>query len=353
MTSSNGVRRLATIAFLLSVSSVAGQASAETPNVDERAATLFKQGKAAEQKRDWPEAYRLFRELWDLSPSYDVAANVAFGALKLQHVAEGASFLSYALRHFPATGDPKKRTEIRNYLNLAEKKVTSVTVSTDPPSAEVLVDGSAPLDAIFLEPGEHVVEARAPGHESARETVVATAGAAREVRLVLKPSLDPASATNASAPLEAPVPAPKPENTVPQPLPPPAVDADRSVVPALVAGSVALAGLAVGIGFTLAANSKESEATDIRRALGSPSSCSAQASPGDCDRLRDLETSEDRNSTVSAVGFVVGGLGAATAVAYLLWPAGGSATATSTSGRLRVAPALGRHGATFGLSGRF
>src|SRR5687767_11559519 len=103
MTASFGVRFLAVVIFLVMTASFVGRASAQT-STEDRAAKLFKQGKAAEQKRDWPEAYRLFRELWGISPSYDVAANVAFSALKLQRVAEGASFLSYALHHFPATG---------------------------------------------------------------------------------------------------------------------------------------------------------------------------------------------------------------------------------------------------------
>ena len=139
------------------------------------------------------------------------------------------------------------------------------------------------------------------------------------------------------------------------PTPAPAPDtasSERSLVPAIIAGSIAVVGLAAGIGFTVSANGKESDADAIRKATG-PSGCAMPAAAPSCDRLRELESSEDRQSTLGAIGFVVGGVGAAAALGYLLWPADPPPTATSSHRRVKAIPALGPKSAALIVSTSF
>jgi hypothetical protein len=325
----------------------------------ERAAELFTQGKAAARKSDWQNAYRLFQESWILNASFDVAANLGFSALKLKRHADAARYLSYALRHFPTTGERTKRTELSRLLGVAKKQVTTVTVVVEPASAEILINDTPrtePGAPLFLDPGQHTIEARASGYESEKQTLTTTAGAERNLNIALKQSLAPAALT--APPPAAPAPSAPPPTTERTPTPnadsADSADSGRSLVPAIVAGGIAVVGLAAGIGFTLSANSKESEAEDIRKTTGG-SGCAPPASSPDCDRLSDLEKSEDRQSTFGTLGFVVGGVAAATALGYLLWPDSGPATAaTRTRARhFAATPAVGPTGAALFVSTSF
>ncbi len=332
----------------------ASTADDRTTDAD-RAADLFAQGKAAAQKSDWQTAFRLFQESWILNASYDTAANLGFTALKLKRHSDAARYLSYALRHFPTTGERTKRNELSRLLSVAKKQVTTVTIVVEPANAEILVNDTPrtdPGDPLFLDPGQHTIEARASGYESEKQTLTTTAGAERNLNIALKQSLAPAALTAAPPPAPASTAPPPPIDSTPAPTPDSA-SSGRSLVPAIVAGGIAVVGLAAGIGFTLSANSKESKADDIRKATG-PSGCAPPATTPDCDRLSDLESSEDRHSTYGTIGFVVGGVAAATALGYLLWPHDAQTAATSNRNRhLQATPALGPTGAALFLSTRF
>jgi hypothetical protein len=325
-----------------------------TTDAADRAGALFAEGKAAAKKNDWQTAYRLFQESWILNASYDTAANIGFSALKLKKYAEAARFLSYALRHFPTTGERAKRNELSRLLGVAKKQVTTVTVVVEPANAEVLVNDTPRADQddpLFLDPGQHTIEVRASGYESEKQTLVTTAGAERNLNIALKQSMAPAALTAAPPPAPATTAPPAPIDSAPPPTSDTA-GSGRSLVPAIVAGGVAVVGLAAGIGFTVSANSKESDADDIRKATG-PSGCARPTSAPDCDRLHDLEESEDRQSTFGTIGFIVGGVGAAAALGYLLWPQDRQTATNMTARRFTATPTFGPQGAAVSLSTRF
>jgi hypothetical protein len=362
----HSLRRLTLVAFL--VTAPVTTASAQTPakpgpaarsddqtaNAD-RAAAVFTEGKAAAKRNDWQTAYRLFQESWILNASFDTAANIGFSALKVKKHAEAARYLSYAIRHFPTTGDRAKRNELTRLLGVAKNQVTTVTLVVEPTSAEILVNGTPrtdQADPLFLDPGQHTIEARATGYESEKQTLTTTAGAERDLKIALKQSMAPAALTAAPPPAPATTAPPAPLDSTPAPAPDTA-GSGRSLVPAIVAGGVAVIGLAAGIGFTLTANSKESEADDIRKASNTLSLCAVQSPPADCARLRDLEESEDQMSTFAAAGFVAGGVGAAVALGYLLWPQDRSTAALRVKPRLEAMPAVSTRGAGLFVSTRF
>ena len=330
------------LAVFLAALGLAGVASAQDADSAERASQLFAEGQAAAKRKDWSEAYRLYRAAWMLTPSYDVAANVAHSAIKLGQVADGASFFAYALRHYPATGDAQKRATLTNYLDLAKQKVMTINVTTDPATAEVFVDGNTPIDTIFLEPGVHVIEARAPGYEATIERVTARAGAQRDLKLVLKQAVAPAMSLADSGHTTPPAPkilaTPSPTSSAEE------RQSTRSIVPALVAGGVAALGIGAGIAFTLSADSKESEADDIRETMGA-SGCSISPPSSDCARLRDITETEDRHKTYAAVGFGVGALAAATVAGYFLWPSSDRSrnSAPGQTTKLSATPIVGTY----------
>jgi hypothetical protein len=151
---------------------------------------------------------------------------------------------------------------------------------------ELLLD-AAPLDtaligtAVAVDPGEHRLEVRAPGHESWSKTIILTEeGVTTEVAVPALVAID----------VEPPVPAPAPAPVKPVPMSPavePApvapVDRDTSLPVWMIAGgSVAGAGLvllAVGGGFTADAASawKEADCTGGRCASAEAQGLSEQA----------------------------------------------------------------------------
>jgi hypothetical protein len=338
-------------ATLISVLLGAGAAPAQTSEDAERATSAFAQGKAAAREGDWQNAHRLFQESWIMNPAYDTAANLGYSALKLARYAEAARSLAYALGHFPATGARAKRAELTRLYAVARRQVTTVALELEPAGADVLVDGEprGRGETLFFDPGQHVIEIKMSGYEPARRTLVAVANTEHALRVVLTevalPSPAPeAPPTPAARAASLPVPVRRTTRI-------PAAGSDeepaRSLAPAIVAGGIAAAGLAAGLGFTLSANSTESEADDLRKTTG-PSGCYGKGDSGDCARLRELERTEDRERMLGTVGFVAGGLGAAAAITYLLWPSS-SAPKPATRASLAAAP----RGAAIVVGGRF
>jgi hypothetical protein len=92
-------------------------------------------------------------------------------------------------------------------------------------------------------------------------------------------------------------------------------------VPAFVATGVAVAGGVVGLVFTVSANSKASDADELRDRLNALGGCSGDAaSSSDCVDLKDQRSSVDSSRNVAVGAFVVGGV-AALAAGYFYWDA--------------------------------
>src|SRR6187455_542588 len=138
----------------------------ENESPQDRADALFLQGKAAAQAKNWDEAHKLLAQAWQLKQSYDIASNLGQVAYLLGKHAEAAQHVSFALRHYPATGDAEQKQKIQDLLDMVRQKVSSLSLQVTPLEAEVLIDGAAagranalPLE-LFVEPGERVITAR-------------------------------------------------------------------------------------------------------------------------------------------------------------------------------------------------
>lgn len=307
---------------------------ARAGETDERAAAEWlARGNAAFREGRFAEAEKAYREAWALKKGYDVAGNLGAAELAQGKTAQAAEHLAFTLRLFPLTGDPALRERMQKALAQCRHGVGAVRVQVDPPGAEVYVDGvlrgRAPLaDEVFVDPGEHLVEARLPGYTGGRDHVRVGAGAGESLTFLLRP-----------------LPGPRAQ---PAPLP---AQKRRSPVPALAMGGAALAGFGLGAALIGLSAARRSDAASVREAIRTDGgSCVTGAGNFDGGRCPTLTSSLRADDTLHDVGvgaFVTGAAAAAGAVTYLLWP-------TPRAGReLRVAPAFDDKGGALFFTGRF
>jgi hypothetical protein len=326
----------ATIALSLCLTAIAPASRAQPPPKPEtaevealtdKARQLFMDGLDALKRGRWAEAHASLLAAWRIKPHYQIASNLGASELKLGKHREAAEHLSYYLREAPPAKE-KERERAKAMLDEALARVAAVTVVGPPAGAELRVDGtsagSMPLAGpLFMDPGEHVLEARAEGFWTGREKLDAKAGEKREVRLALRK--------------DEPAPAP----TVP-PKPP----ERRSLLPGIVLGGAAVAGLAVGAGLLGVSGSKSATASDLNAGvLASHHSCIATAANFDarCADIADVASTSDRLHN-AGVGVLVGGsVLAAASVIYFVWPAP----------RVSVVPVAGKTGGGVWASGSF
>jgi len=193
-----------------------------------------------------------------------------------------------------------------------------------------------------VDPGEHVIEARAPGYKAFSQAIrVGDQGAIAAVRVpplesdgsAVAPAEPPAQTSTPSAPVaDGTV-----NTTVDTPLEAAADDGSGRRTLALVVGGVGVVGLGVGAFFGLRAMSKNSDAED----LCDGSHCFAEA--------EDLTDQAKNAALISNIGF---GVGAAAliggAVLYFTAP-----KAETTTARWQVTPVAGTRGGSLLLRGAF
>jgi len=190
--------------------------------------------------------------------------------------------------HYATTRDVAD-AELRQLEPRIAKLVVTVPASVT--GAQVTIDGK-PIDAarfgeaLALVPGEHELEATAPGREPVRTTLVLNAGRTKNV---------PVFASGVTRPEPTPVtPAPEPEE-----------DGSSLRATAYVVGGLGLVGLALGGAFGAAAMAKKGEVEDSCDGLACTPEGVEAASEGDLF------------GNVSTAGFVIGGVALATGVT--LW----------------------------------
>ena len=291
--------------------SPASPASAPAPaneaDADQRAADRLRAGNQALRETRFADAERAYREAFLLKRGYDIAGDLAMAELAQAKHRAAAEHFTYSLRLFPLTGDPALRERMRRALDLARQEVSAVHVTVDIPGAVVLVDGArvgdAPLeDELFVEPGEHTVEARRPGFQVALQRVLAPRGGRAEAALRLSPLPE---AAPPPAPPSAPPPAPK----------------KRSVVPTLVLGGAAAIGLGAGAALLAVSSGRRNDAQGLRDGiLQGGGSCAPSAAAASCGKLSAAWDAAYATQNAAVASFVVAGAAATGAVFYAFWP---------------------------------
>ena len=251
--------------------------------------------------------------------------------VQIGKIVEGTENLNRVVREQLAPGAPAAfaaaQERAKKVLDEAKPKIAKLKIAVAAPSdaqVSVKIDGeSVPLANLNMnrpiDPGEHHIEATAPGFKPASAKVKLAEGGVDSIALTLEPDPNAAKATPATVVINSPSPA--------QPAEQPKTDQGSSRVPAYAAFGVGVIGLGVGTVTGLMASSKKSDLE---------SQCDAN---GACpESARDTLDSGKTLGTVSTIGFVVGAVGVAAGVFLYLTsgPSSSTARASASANGLRI-----------------
>ena len=317
-------------ACLLATCTATQRAAADGPPSAEDqalATTLFREGKALLEAGKVAEACRKLDESQRLDPGGGTLLNLA-----VCHEKEGKTATAWA--EFRQARDVAEHDHRDDRIELAdehakalEAKLSKLTVhvpaGVDLPDMELLLDQRQVRRPAWgtqmpVDPGVHTVEARAPGKKAWHTDVDVLPDADRKTLLV------PAWEEEAPA---APTPAPAiaPVTVIRAEAPPP----PHNRTPAIVAGSIGVAGVVLGSIFGVRAFKKHDD---------SAAACTTNPCGADSVAANDAaKTAADVSTVAFAVGLV--GLGVGT----YLWLSSGEPPAAPRT--LRITP--------FGVAGTF
>ena len=241
--------RLLLLAALLALPGAAGAADPPAgPPADPAAAAraAYRRGADLYKAGKYREAIAQFEAADRLKPSPALQFNIGQSWERLGDHAEALAAFARYLRLDPAA--PNRESVQRTVRSLEARLAATgrqmLHVTTDPPGADLSVDGAAagkaPLDAAYP-PGPHALAAAAPGRRAAVREVLLPAQQSLEVNLVLEPGQDPAGASAlAATPPAAPLGA-----TLPDPAPQPVER--KSWLGPIIAGGVGVVAAGAGI----------------------------------------------------------------------------------------------------------
>lgn len=364
------------LAFLSS--SVPHRAEAQDDPVTIQARARFKEGVDFYDKGQYENARLAFLQAYALKKHPAVLLNLAQSSAKAGHPLEAAKYFQQFIKE-STSASPAQRTDAENGLAEVRQKLGRIEIVAQA-GTEITLDekerlGTAPLDAIDVEPGSHTLR-------SSTETVRVTANAGQKVQARFGGGTQPVP------PVPVPVPGPGPTTAPPTPPPnetgpttePPAETGKHTnllsrpdnmtpVVIGTVVFGIGLAGAIIFAIFKADAQSKaDSVAAEIRTAAikrgydgdhnGIPDAkgvCSdtnpqihADFSldvPGKTSACTTLQQNNDKvntNATIANVSLIVMGVGAITAVGWYLFAPkrdDNASTATASSDDKRKAPA--------------
>ena len=309
----------------------------------------YKEGIALHDRGREQDAYVKFAQAYAVLKTPPILFNLArTEQLTMRLVEANAHFREYLALPDQRLIPKESRDKARAYAAELRGQLGHLAI-TAPAGASISIDGAelgarAPIaEEIDVMPGHHVIVARLDDSSTTATLSVAGGVTTRvglqfEQRPAAQPSPSPATLPSAQA---TSVPPPSPER--------PTVEgsyATRDVVRWTSTG-VAIAGVAVGVGFMLAANSKDDDLKSYQ--LTHAHAC-VTGSTEVCAAASSFQNDRDRARTFSTIGFVIGGLGVATAAAsWLFWPR--NAEGTRRGGW--VAPSFGVTGYGLQAGGRF
>ncbi|WP_437798780.1 PEGA domain-containing protein [Sorangium sp. So ce693] len=281
--------------------------------------------------REYVEAEAELQSAWELNPTFDVAYNLGNTKYQLKKYREAAEHLSFALRNWPLVKTVAKlKPTAEQRLAESRAQVGALRVTVSAAGAEVLVDGKAvgraPLEGeVFVEPGEHRVEARLEGYAPVSQTVKSAKGETADVGLAMvavKSEAQTAGAKTEGGAGAAGVGAGAPVMGQPPagPVEPPP---KKNWVPVIALGAASAVGLAVGITSTVLSRNARSDAEGYREQIRQANGGCIDPQSDLIDTCRDVKSEAERAArfgTVSVIGYAASGALAVAAVTYALWP---------------------------------
>ncbi|XXT15337.1 hypothetical protein WME94_34310 [Sorangium sp. So ce429] len=158
---------------------------------------LVRRGQRARNAGHWTEAYAAYKAAFEAADPAsstgleraEIAGELGLCELALNKHRDAAEHLAWSLGQLEALPLPLQK-RFQEGRRKAESLVAVLILAVDPPDAEVLVDGKqvgrpARTYTLYLEPGRHMVRARAPGREDALHAIGAVTGAKHDIAMVL------------------------------------------------------------------------------------------------------------------------------------------------------------------------
>jgi len=245
----------------------------------------------------------------------------------------------------PSPALTKARERAQTALDGAKSKIAFLTISVKGPkevsTATVTVDGESVPTALLdadrpTDPGDHVIEASAPGYlkASARVSIKEAERKAISVRLDVDPNAtaplpaagpaEPApGAQHSPAPMGTPAPSREPRYSIGADSGP-AAGGSPNRTGAYIAWAVGGVALAVGAGFGAVAMKGKSD-------LKCPGN---ECSPSESDKLSEAKTA----GNISTAGFIVGGVGLVLGTVLFFTASPSSSASNRGAARLAGAP---------------
>lgn len=322
---------------------VFAQGAQRAPSEDNtRARDVFRQGLAAMKDGKFADARKAFQEAFSIRRTYDVAASLGQVELELKAYRDAAEHLDFALKNFAPRESAESLENVKTGLQTAKQHVAEIRISVNEPSAQIALDGRdvgvSPLaNNIFVEAGQHTVEARLGPDRIASQNVKATEGASLNVELVVR---NASGAPTTKAPINSGLPI-SPADTTRR--------SDGEYTAPAIAATAGGVALITGVVLLVVAAGDESERSKILDELPGMNACANRTErPSDCarvDELADTALTLRVTSYVTLGAAVVGG-----ALTYLLWPSDKKPLSGFTVRPLVMTEGSSLH---FGALGRF
>ena len=301
----------------------------------------FAEGVTALKNGKYEDARISFQQSYALKPAPAALRNLAAAELKTGHYVDAARHFAIYLKTTKAA-DIDRVDLVEQAFAEAKSHCGMLFVETSVNGAEIGVDGQTigrtPLsgEPWWVEPGEHVVTAQLVGYDDHKEKHNVDAGRTLRIFVNLLPSGLVASSATFSDPAIAVAGerlassaggrslGPGDDGRAPQFSPPPSYDNGSrvAVVPLAIGGAITLAGLAAGIGYSIASSANASDRDDLLAAIPGPSPKCGSGTPhaASCEQAQNLDDKSASQRTVATAGFVVAGAAGAATLVYWLWP---------------------------------
>jgi hypothetical protein len=307
---------------------------------------LFQEATALERRSAWREA----GEKLDAALAIKETPGLHFHRA---HCAEQLGELVRAARHYArsdeliVSGQPAP--DVEELLAPARARVLArvarltLELPSDVTGATLEIDGTLvrepPGTPVLLDPGRHRVVARAPGRRDFEMETTLIEGQTQILEVAFAP------------PPSADSPPNRPPATKSRATSDTASSFGTREVVLIGEATVVVAGLAAGIGFSIARGSAQNRIDAAHRSLDAgdddgATECSDANPPSECAELQSAIDDHKQASRFATIGFVTAGVGAITTIlTWAIWPTDRPATA------LGVAPQVG--GATLVVNGAF
>lgn len=269
------------VAIVLAGLVVTGLCHADPPQPADEGATLRERGNAAVRVGHLGEAVEAWRAAWIADPGDPVlACNIGRTEFRLARYPEAASWLTRCARLTPSATTPET-VEHTKQITLerltAVSKVATLIIKA-PPGTQILIDNeparAAPLsEEVYVAPGQHRVAVHNGARVETRE-ISTTAGKDYSMTFDFAPPPPPPSPSSSALHPLALTPAmgifvgPRtPANLRTTPEPPAPEPAPFRWWPVVVGGVLASTGVALGVTFTVNANSASASEKEVHDSI--------------------------------------------------------------------------------------